>query len=148
MEHNSDKFVNMKFSLCLFEQLSRLKINFHKSEFLYFGRTGEEEDHYKQLFSCEVGKLPFRYLGIPIHFRKLTNKEWECIEDVFEKKLNYWKENFTSYGGNLVLINVVVTSLPMFMFSFFEIAKVSGQDWIITCLDFCCKVENINVSAA
>jgi hypothetical protein len=30
MEHNLEKALNMKLILCIFEQLSRLKINFHK----------------------------------------------------------------------------------------------------------------------
>ena len=38
MEHNTEKAVNMKLILCIFEQLSGLKINFHKSELFYFGQ--------------------------------------------------------------------------------------------------------------
>jgi hypothetical protein len=37
MEHNIDKTKNMKLLLSAFEQLSGLKINFHKSEIFYFG---------------------------------------------------------------------------------------------------------------
>jgi hypothetical protein len=33
MEHNLEKALNMKLVLCIFEQLSGLKINFHKSNF-------------------------------------------------------------------------------------------------------------------
>ena len=58
---------------------------------------------------------------IPIHHRKLSNKEWKCIEDRFEKKLSCWKGKLMSYGGRLVLINSVLTSLPMFLLYFFEI---------------------------
>jgi hypothetical protein len=32
MEHDLQKAVNMKLILCIFEELSGLKINFHKSE--------------------------------------------------------------------------------------------------------------------
>ena len=113
----------MKLVLCLFEQLSGLKINFHKSELFCFGRAKDEQDNYRQLFGCELGSLPFNYLGIPIHHRKLTNKEWKCIEDRFEKKLSYWKGKLMSYGGRLVLINSVLMSMPMFLLSFFEVPK-------------------------
>lgn len=64
----------MKLILCLFEQLSCLKINFHKSELFFFGKAKETENEYRQLFGCEVESLPFMYLGIPIHPPKLTNK--------------------------------------------------------------------------
>jgi hypothetical protein len=109
--------------LCIFEQLSGLKINFHKSELFCFGRAKEIQDEYKVLFGCELGLLPFRYLGIPIHFRRLKNGEWKLIEDRFEKRLCSWIGKLLSYGDRFILINSILTSLPMFMLSFFEIPK-------------------------
>jgi hypothetical protein len=38
MEHDLQNALNMKLILCIFEQLSGLKINFHKSEVFYFGQ--------------------------------------------------------------------------------------------------------------
>uniref|UniRef100_A0A8I6YB15 Reverse transcriptase domain-containing protein n=1 Tax=Hordeum vulgare subsp. vulgare TaxID=112509 RepID=A0A8I6YB15_HORVV len=121
MEHTLKKARNMKLILCLFEQLSGLKINFNKSEFFCFVNAKAEQLTYNQLFGCEGGNLPFTYLEIPIHHRKLTNKEWKCIEDRFEKKLSCWKGKLLSYGGRLVLVNSVLTSMPMFLLSFFEV---------------------------
>jgi hypothetical protein len=121
MEHDLAKAVNMKLILCIFEQLSGLKINFHKSEIFCFGNAKSEEHRYKQIMGCEAGTLPFRYLGIPIHFRKLTNAEWVTVENRFAEKLGCWKGKLLSYGDRLVLINSVLTSLPMFMLSFLEI---------------------------
>ena len=65
--------------------------------------------------------MPFRYLGNPIHYRKLLNKEWKIVEDRFEKKLAAWVAKMLSYGDRLVLVNSVLTSLPMFLLSFFEV---------------------------
>ena len=65
--------------------------------------------------------FPFTYLGIPIHHRKLTNREWKCIKDWFEKKLSCWKGKLMSYGDRLILINSVLTSMPIFLLSFFEV---------------------------
>lgn len=64
MEHVLAKARNMKLILCLFEQLSGLKINFYKSELFCFGKAKDEQGAYKQLFGCELGRLPFSYLGI------------------------------------------------------------------------------------
>ena len=52
-----------------FLQLSGLKINFHKIEIHYFGKAKEVEEEYKQIFECEAGSLPFKFVGIPIHYR-------------------------------------------------------------------------------
>jgi hypothetical protein len=75
MSHDVEKAVNMKLLLSTFEQLSGLKINFHKSEVFCFGQAKDHENFYSQLFGCAVGKYPFKYLGLPMHFRKLLNKD-------------------------------------------------------------------------
>ena len=128
MEHDLEKARNMKLVLCLFEQLTELQINFHKSELFCFERANEEHEAYKQLFECELGALLFTYLGIPLHHRKLTNREWKCIEDRFEKKLSCWKGKLMSCGGRLILINSVLTSMPMFLLSFFRYQLEFGKD--------------------
>jgi hypothetical protein len=48
MEHDLNKAVNMKLIVCIFEKLSGLKINFHKSEIFCFGKAKEEEVEYKE----------------------------------------------------------------------------------------------------
>jgi hypothetical protein len=67
--------------------LSGLKVNFQKSEIFCFGKAKDLEDQYKHIFGCEVGSLPFKYLDIPIHYRRLLNKEWNSVENQFEKKI-------------------------------------------------------------
>jgi hypothetical protein len=70
-----------------------------------------------------MGKFPFKYLGILMHHKKLSIADWKIIEEKFEKRLSYWKGKFLSYGGRLILINLVLSSLDLFMFSFFEVPK-------------------------
>lgn len=55
-----------------------------------------------------------------MHFRKLSNKDWKTIEQRIEKKLSSWKGKHMSVGERLVLINSVLSSLVMFMISFFR----------------------------
>jgi hypothetical protein len=78
---------------------------------------------YVEMFGCKEGALPFRYLGIPMSYRKLSNKDWRLVEERFQKKLSSWKGKLLSSGGRLVLINSILSSLPMFMMSFFRIPK-------------------------
>ena len=83
MDHDLDQAKNMKLLLTVFEQLSGLKINFHKSEIFCYGKEKEFEDEYIELFGCNTGEYPFRYLGIPMHHRKLKNIDWRRIEERF-----------------------------------------------------------------
>jgi hypothetical protein len=123
MDHDLDKAQNMKLLLCVFEQASRLKINFHKSELFCFGQAQEAVDQYTTMFGCQQGSFPLKYLEILIHFRKLSNADWQRVAKRFEKRLSSWKEKHLSARGRLTLINSVLSSLPMYVMSFFPYQK-------------------------
>jgi hypothetical protein len=123
MDHDLHKAQNMKLLLCAFEQVSGLKINFHKSELFCFGEAQEVADQYAEMLGCRIGEFPLTYLGIPIHYRKLSNTDWKRVEERFEKRLNSWKGKHLSIGGKLTLINSVLSSLSMYMMSFFVIPR-------------------------
>jgi hypothetical protein len=55
--------------------------------------------------------------------RRLSNGDWRLVEERFQKKLSSWKGKMLSSGGRLVLINSILSSLPMYMMSFFRIPK-------------------------
>ena len=123
MEHDLDKARNTKLLLSAFEQMSGLKINFHKSELFFFGAAIESAGDYANLFGCTHGQFPMRYLGIPIHYRRLTIAEWKHVEERLEKWLSSWKGKMLSVGGWLVLINSVLTNMVLYMLSFFQLPK-------------------------
>jgi hypothetical protein len=91
LDHDIEQAKNMKLLLTVFEQLSGLKINSHKSEIFFYGGAKEFQDEYVDLFEYNAGEYPFRYLGIPMHHRQLLNSEWSKIEEHFEKRLSCWK---------------------------------------------------------
>jgi hypothetical protein len=123
ISHNLEQAANMKLLLCAFEKLSGLKINFHKNVLFCYRQAKQMEGRYTKLFGCDMGQYPFKYLRIPKHHKKISNSDWKIIEDKFEKKLSCWKGKLLSYGDRLVLINSVLSSLAMFMLSFFEVPK-------------------------
>jgi hypothetical protein len=84
MDHDLDKAKNLKLLLCAFEKLSglkinfhkresRLKINFHKIEIFCFGDVEDARHDYVELLGCKFGEFLIKYLGIPLHYRKLRN---------------------------------------------------------------------------
>jgi hypothetical protein len=87
MEHDLEKAFNMKPIMCMFEQLSGLKINFHKSEIFCFGKPRDVQHKCREILGCKFGTLPMSYLGIPIHHRTLRNTKWNPIESRFASKL-------------------------------------------------------------
>jgi len=139
MEHILDHARNLKLLLFAFEQASGLKIDFHKSEIYFFGDAKEEKDKYTELFGCKSRNFPMTYLGILIHFKKLKNAVWHKVEERFEKKLSSWRGKHLSTGGRLTLINSVLSSLPMYMMSFFAIPKevLKKLDYFRSSFFFC-----------
>jgi hypothetical protein len=119
MDNDLEKAKNIKLLLCAFEQLSGFKINFYKSELFCYEAAKTNQFEYAQIFGCDLSSFPFRYLGIPMYHRKLMNKDWKHVEERFQKKLNCWRSKMLSVGGRLVLLNSVLSSLPMFMLFFF-----------------------------
>jgi hypothetical protein len=84
----------------------------------------EDENDCIIIFLCDVGTLPFRYLGIPIYFCKIRSGEWKLPERSFlRKKMSSWIGKMLSYGDQLILIKSVLRSLPMFILSLLEIPK-------------------------
>jgi hypothetical protein len=123
MDDSIEKAKNLKLLLCAFEELSGLKISYHKSEIFYFGYARNSENMYSQLFGCQIGSYPFKYLGIPMHYKKLNNIDWKALEQRMEKKHSSWKGKLLSVGGRLVLINSILTSMVLLMLSFFEVPR-------------------------
>jgi hypothetical protein len=70
------------YDICVFEQLSGLKINFHKSEIFCYGEAKHYEQEYTTLFGCGIGSFPCKYLGIPMNHHKLHNADWSIIEEI------------------------------------------------------------------
>jgi hypothetical protein len=54
--------------------------------------------------------------------QRLRNSEWQCVIYRFEKRLSTWKGKLLSSRGCLVLLNSVLSSLSIFMMSFFEVS--------------------------
>jgi hypothetical protein len=123
MEDNLNEAKNMKLVLCAFEKFSGLKLIFTKVGCFVLGFEKIKVGSYVEVFGCKEGIMPFKYLVIPMSPRRLSNKDWIGLEERFQKKLGSRKGKVLSIGGRLVLINSILSSLPMFIMSFFRIPK-------------------------
>ena len=87
LDHNLEQAQNMNIFIYAFEKLSGLKINFYKSEIFCFGEAKNCKSQYMELFGCNPSTFLIRYLGIPIHYRKLSNNDWMRVQERFESVL-------------------------------------------------------------
>lgn len=64
--------------------------------------------------------LPITYLGIPLHWKKLTFNDWLPLVHKIEKKIDSWKGKLLSIGGRLTLIKSVLSAIPLYWLSIFK----------------------------
>ncbi|KAF5797593.1 putative RNA-directed DNA polymerase [Helianthus annuus] len=103
--------------------VSGLKVNFQKSKLYGFGVGEEEKLRLANVLKCEVGKLPFSYLGIPIGANMKRAKYWDPVIKKFSAKLSKWKAKFLSLAGRVTLAKSVLGSLPSYFLSLFVAPK-------------------------
>ncbi|GAU12294.1 hypothetical protein TSUD_142030 [Trifolium subterraneum] len=78
---------------------------------------------------CRVGKVPFLYLGLPIGGNPLRLIFLAPVVTRIKKRLSRWKSRFLSFGGRLILLKSVLTSLPVYALSFFKAPSDRGGLW-------------------
>jgi hypothetical protein len=105
---------NMKFLLYCFEWLSRLKINYHKSEVVTFGIGEEEEEKIANMLNCGVGRLPMKYLGFPISDSRLGVNAFKDIVEKMRRKLQPWRGRHLTSRGRAILTNSSLSSMPIY----------------------------------
>jgi hypothetical protein len=66
---------NMKLLLFLYEIMSGLKINFNKSEVIMILGDEERGQQIADLFTCQVGGFPIKYLGVPVSPSRIRIRE-------------------------------------------------------------------------
>ena len=72
------------------------------------------------LLNCKVGKVLFMYLGLSIGGDPRRLAFWEPVLNTIKYRLTGWHSRFLSYGGRLVLLKFVLSSLPIYALSFFK----------------------------
>jgi hypothetical protein len=69
LEKYSDNARNLKWLLSCFEQMSGMRINFHKCDLVPINVDVDDAQEYAQALSCKLGEFPLKYLGAPLHYK-------------------------------------------------------------------------------
>ena len=74
-DNNLEHANNLKIVLCCFEQVSGMRINYNKSELIPINLEEEELTPFITSLGYSQGNFPIKYLGIPLHFEKLSRED-------------------------------------------------------------------------
>jgi Reverse transcriptase (RNA-dependent DNA polymerase) len=72
LEALEDTIHSLRWILLGFENISEMKINYVKYEMIPLNISDSEATNLCSLFGSAIGILPITYLGIPLHWKKLT----------------------------------------------------------------------------
>nr|KAJ0206565.1 hypothetical protein LSAT_V11C500248820 [Lactuca sativa] len=96
---------------------------FYADDVFAIGATSQETANWTNLLGCDVGVLPFDYLGVPVGANMSLVKNWKPIIKQFHSKLSLWKAKILSFGGRLTLIKSILGNLPTYYLSLFKAPK-------------------------
>ncbi|GJV60790.1 hypothetical protein Tco_1466890 [Tanacetum coccineum] len=109
-----DSVRTVKDTMMEFSAISGLMPNTGKSS-VFFGSV-KDADKIKilDILPFAVGKLPMKYLGVPLMTKKISTKECKQLIDKVKNKIDDWKNKYLSYAGRLQLIAFVLASLNVY----------------------------------
>nr|KAJ0198574.1 hypothetical protein LSAT_V11C700342390 [Lactuca sativa] len=111
---NSGSIKVVKKAMDDFANSAGLVPNLTKSH-IFFGNVKEPfKRKILRILPFVEGKLPMKYLGIPLVFTKLFNRDCKGLIDKVKNRINDWKNKSLSYAGRLQLISAVLASLPVY----------------------------------
>jgi hypothetical protein len=114
---------NLRVILMLFEKVFGMRINFHKSELIPLNLEHESVHEISHLLHCPVGSLPFRYLGVPIRFERLSREDLQHVINKLVKMIVGWRGRLMAYSSRLTLIKTCLASVPIYLMSFIKFPK-------------------------
>jgi rhodanese-related sulfurtransferase len=123
LEDGLENARNMKLLLYLYEVMSGLKINFSKSEVILINGDDDKNLQMAEIFNCQIGFFPIKYLGVPVSPSRLHVKDWTPVIEKNEKKLVVWKGGTMSIAGRTILINASLTNVVIYHMSMYLVPK-------------------------
>jgi hypothetical protein len=73
-----------------------------------------------EMLGGKLGKLPFKDLGIPLHYKGPSKANWMELINKCQAKLQTWQKPLLSRGGRVTLINSVLTAFSLYFISVFR----------------------------
>jgi hypothetical protein len=115
-----DNLWTLKILLRSFELVSGLKINFVKSKLYGINIESRLLEAGAAFLSCRSDVIPFKFLGVSVGANPRRRETWKPVVESMSKRLNLWKSRQLSLGGRITLINSVLSSIPLYYFSFYK----------------------------
>jgi hypothetical protein len=114
---------NLKHVIMWFEQISEMRVNFHKSEIITLNLEMEDIKKIVSIFNCPIGSFPLKYLDVPLHYDKLSREELQPLVDKLIHRIAGWRGKLLSLAARALLVKTCLASIPIYLLSFIKFPK-------------------------
>lgn len=97
-----------------FSQVSGLHANLDKSSINLAGVSRVIKDQILSDMQFIEGKMPFRYLGVPLSSKKLSIQQCMPLINKMVARIECWTTKLLSYSGRLQLIKSVLFEMQTY----------------------------------
>ncbi|XP_074301151.1 uncharacterized protein LOC141632503 [Silene latifolia] len=97
-----------------FSKASGLVMNREKSDIYFNGMCNEDRHYVMRVSGFREGNFPFRYLGIPISYKRMAIGDCSRLVERVVMRIRGWGARKLSYAGRLVLVQAVLSQLHSF----------------------------------
>jgi hypothetical protein len=123
LRNNLNNVINLKWILSCFEQMSGMRINFHKCDLIAINVEVDEAQTIAQSLCCRLGEFHMKYLGVPLHYKKLRKEDLQPVIDKILKKVGGWRGRLLNHAAKLELVRSVLASIPLYLLSVIKFPK-------------------------
>lgn len=121
---------------CSLANYSDLVANNHKSPVYCHGITESDVTRVVDAFGFSKSSLLFKYLGVHICSKKITEAQCGVLIDKMTTKIKVWSIRNLSYTTRVQLVNSVLLSLQMYWSQIYILPKGVLHDIVKICRDF------------
>jgi hypothetical protein len=95
------------------------------------------------IFNCQVGTLPMKYLGILVSNYHLAASDLASVHQKVEKRLPTWQSCSLSSGGKMILLESCISSIPYYTMGIYLLQKEIHQKMDSIRGNFFCHGPNL-----
>jgi hypothetical protein len=122
LQAEATQLVFLKAVLHNFAESTGLKVNYRKSHMYPINVTHDKLTFLANTFGCDIGTMPFTYLGLPMGTTKPRIDDLTPIMDRVERRLSACS-TWLSYTGRLQMINSAITPITTYAMCTIKLPK-------------------------
>lgn len=106
-----------------FSDSTGLKVNPAKCQMFFGGMDGCSKENLRRITDFAEGKLPVRYLGVPLSCKRLTIQQYMPLIDKIVDRVKHWTSKLLSYAGRIQLVKSITSAIAMYWMQCFPLPQ-------------------------